>query len=219
MKTKYTLRATVRVLSLSAALAPLGCGGAGSDIIDLNISPISPTILVTDTVQFAASATYNNGTMSDITGTGTWSSSAPSIASIQTNGQASPGLATGIAPGSCEITISLKKGSSTITGTTTLTVDAAGAIVEHPLEGVAPVYFRAFDGVSTSSFTLDGKPLADDTAHLTIPSGDHRLASSDGRYIFFVHINGYRSYTFALSPSGRITLDESNASTEPFPAR
>lgn len=219
MKMKYDLSAALPALSLCAAFALLGCSGGGPDVIDLNISPISPTILVTDTVQFSATAMYNNGTTSDITDTGTWTSSSTSIASIQTEGQATPGLATGVAPGSTEITITMNKGSSTITGTTTLTVDAAGAIVEHPLEGVAPVYFRAFDGVSTSSFTLDGKPLADDTAHLTIPSGDHRLASSDGRYIFFVHINGYRSYTFALSPSGRITLDESNASTEPFPAR
>lgn len=206
MKTQCSLV----TLSLAAALALLGCGGAGSDVIDLNISPISPTILVTDTVQFTASATYNNGTMSDITDTGNWTSSSTSVASIQTNGQASPGLATGAAPGSTEITITQNKSSSTITGTTTLTVDASGAVVEHPLEGIAPVYFRAADGVSTSAFTLDRQPLADKTAHLTLPSGEHRLASADGRYIFFIRIDGYRSYTFDLSASGKITLDQTN---------
>jgi hypothetical protein len=48
-------------------------------------------------------------------------------------------------------------------------------------------------------------------AFLTLPSGMDRIGSADGRYIFVLDWEGYRSYTFDLSADGRTALEEAEA--------
>jgi hypothetical protein len=200
------------IATLCAAFALFGCGGSDVNVTDVTISPISPTIFVGQTVQFTATASYSNGTMSDITKTSNWVSSSTAVATIETaSGGTSPGLATGVSAGATSISVTLTKGSNTITGSTDLTVDANAVPASQPVEGMAPVYFRTAEGASTSAFLLDGKVLGDQTAFLTLPSGEHRLESAGGHYIFLVRLEGYRSYTFDLFASGRIALDEAEA--------
>jgi Bacterial Ig-like domain (group 2) len=208
MKAKRGLTATFCALSFCSAVILSGCGGGEVNLTDITLSPISPTIFVGQTVQFTATASYSNGTMSDITKTANWTSSSTIVATIQTNGAATPGLATAVGAGATDISVTLSKGSNVITGSTDLTVDPDAIPAAQPVPGMAPVYFRAADGASTSAFLLDGKPLADKTAFLTLPSGVHRIASVGGRYIFVIDLEGYRSYTFDLSASGKIALDE-----------
>jgi Bacterial Ig-like domain (group 2) len=208
---KDSLTVTLGAICLCGALILSGCGSSEVNLTDITLSPISPTIFVGDTVQFTATASYSNGTMSDITKTANWTSSATSVATIDSVGSDVPGLATGVAPGGTTISVTLTKGSNTITGTTDLTVNANATPAAQPVEGMAPVYFRAAEGASTSAFLLDGRALGDETAFLTLASGVHRLASVNGRYIFVIRLDGYRGYTFDLLASGRILLDAGEA--------
>jgi uncharacterized protein YjdB len=68
--------------------------------------------------QFAATGTYSDGSKQDLTNSATWTSSAPSIATIN-----STGLAAGVAAGSTTI----QAASGSIYGSTTLTVTAQGS--------------------------------------------------------------------------------------------
>ena len=82
-------------------------------LVSLAVTPSSPSIASGSTAQFAAIGTYNNGTTQDLSSTVTWSSSAPAIAPIS-----SQGLASGAAFGSTTITAS----AGSITASTSLSV-------------------------------------------------------------------------------------------------
>ena len=82
-------------------------------LVSIAVAPANASITVVNTQQFTATGTYSDGSTQDLTGTTTWSSLAPGVATIT-----SAGLATGAAVGTS--TISATTGS--ITGSTTLTV-------------------------------------------------------------------------------------------------
>lgn len=84
-------------------------------ITSIAITPANPSIDRSATQQFIATGTYSDSTTQVITSSVTWSSSAPSVASIGTNG-----LAASNAAGATTITASL----GSIFGTTILTVRA-----------------------------------------------------------------------------------------------
>ena len=77
-----------------AAAASTGCGmqverlseSMQTTVIALSITPQSPSILVKQTVQLDAVATYSNGSSTDITSTAKWASSAPAVAIIDSQG-------------------------------------------------------------------------------------------------------------------------------------
>ena len=83
----------------------------------ITVSPSTASIPSGYQQQYTATGLYSDGTMLNITGLVTWSSSSPAQASID-----STGLATGISVGSTNITASLNNISS---NTATLTVTAA----------------------------------------------------------------------------------------------
>ena len=78
------------------------------------VSPTSSTTRVNSSVQFAATGTYTDGTVSNVTNSVSWSSSNTSVASV--NGS---GLATGVGPGTATITAT----NGTIRGTASLAVN------------------------------------------------------------------------------------------------
>jgi uncharacterized protein YjdB len=82
-------------------------------VTSIAVAPANASITVINTQQFTATGTYSDGSTQDLTGTTTWSSVTPGVATIT-----SAGLATGVAPGTT--TISATTGG--ITGSTTLTV-------------------------------------------------------------------------------------------------
>ncbi|MGA8431288.1 MAG: Ig-like domain-containing protein [Candidatus Sulfotelmatobacter sp.] len=82
-------------------------------VTSIVVSPITATTYTTDTQQFSATATYNDGSTASVTGTATWTTTPTGIATIS-----SSGLATGVAAGSTTITAAI----GTITGTASLTV-------------------------------------------------------------------------------------------------
>jgi uncharacterized protein YjdB len=93
------VRGLVMAASLLLALLP-GCGGSSSTdtVASVNVTPTSSSVSVNGQQQFTANALDSNGTT--VSGqTFTWTSSSPSVASIST-----AGIATGVAPGSTQVT-------------------------------------------------------------------------------------------------------------------
>ncbi len=102
--------------------ATLTVTSSTATITSISVDPVNPSISAGVTQQFFATATFSDQTTQDITSTATWSSSNTIDATVQTAGQAQPGLATGVAAGT--VTISAASGGKT--GTTSLTVTSSG---------------------------------------------------------------------------------------------
>jgi len=84
-------------------------------LVSVAVTPVSPSIAVGTQQQFTATGTYSDGSHEDLTSSATWTSSAPSVATIS-----SGGLATALVAGSTTI----QAASGSITGSTGLTVTA-----------------------------------------------------------------------------------------------
>jgi len=110
------------------------------------VSPTNASIVATGQQQFTATGTYSDGSHQNLTSTATWTSSAPSIATIS-----SAGLATGVAAGSTTI----KATSGSISGSTTLTVTAAGDFTISASPASLTV-LQGNQGSSTITTTISG---------------------------------------------------------------
>lgn len=84
-----------------------------STLSSITISPVNTSIAVGATQQYTATGTYSDGTTHNITGTVTWASNYPNVATVSASG-----LATAIASGSTVITAT----SGSISSSTNLTV-------------------------------------------------------------------------------------------------
>jgi hypothetical protein len=118
------------------------CGGGSptaalsspkKNVTSISISPTSQNIQVGSTKAFKATATYSDNSTADVTNAVSWASSNPNVATIQTTGQSDPGLATGVAGGSTDISAVLD-GSK---GDTTLAVNS-GTVVGLELSVMNP---------------------------------------------------------------------------------
>jgi hypothetical protein len=128
--------ALVRRLALCVALVALSfpltqCGGGSSKgsntptVASIAVSPSSPSIAVGATQQFTATAMDSSG--KPISGvTFTWTSSATSVATVNTNG-----LATGVKAGTTQITASAS-GVTSSADTLTITAPAVATIAVSP---------------------------------------------------------------------------------------
>ena len=115
---------------LPAAVLLGGCGGGSSSnltggttppaLTSVSITSAATTVNIGATVQFTATAKYSDGSSTDVTTSATWSSSDATVASIQSTGQANPGLGLGVAAGAANITASFKA----MSGQATLTVNS-----------------------------------------------------------------------------------------------
>ena len=113
--------ATGVAVGTSAITAALG--GVTSTVVTLTVqaktvtsiavAPPNASTYTTDTEQFSATATYNDGSTASVTSTATWSTTPSTIATISASG-----LATGVVAGSTTVTAAI----GTITGTAMLTV-------------------------------------------------------------------------------------------------
>ncbi len=107
-------------------------------LTSIQVTPSSPTIVVGTTQQFAATGTYSDGTIQDITTSATWSSSESSVATIS-NQMNSKGLATSAAIGTTIITARYRG----IEGMSELTVTGA---INLPKTGLISSYYAGDDG-------------------------------------------------------------------------
>ena len=85
-------------------------------LLTIGVTPINPSISIPQSIQLTATGGYSDGTSHDISSFVTWSSAAPAVANVSSNG-----VATAVAAGATLVTA--KMGS--ISGTTTLTVTPA----------------------------------------------------------------------------------------------
>lgn len=89
----------------------------------IRVTPAAETILVAGIQQYTATGTYSDGSTANITAQVTWSTSNSSVASIST-----AGVATGLSQGHTNVTAQL----SSITGSTTLSVDNTVIVIPNP---------------------------------------------------------------------------------------
>ena len=105
--------------SVAASLLLLNaCGGGGGGgsspavISSIVVSPINGSVIITMTQQFTATAIFTDGTKKDVTGSSTWASSDPTIATVDAGG-----IVHGVSNG----TTTLSASSNQTTGTTSVT--------------------------------------------------------------------------------------------------
>jgi hypothetical protein len=82
----------------------------------LSVSPSAPTVSIQGTQQMTATATFSDGTTQDVTTVATWSSSAPTVASVSATG-----LVNGLSAGTSDIGAAFQQ----VHGSTPVTVTAA----------------------------------------------------------------------------------------------
>ena len=117
-------RSCLKFILAVCVIAPIiGCGSALVDSI--SVSPSSQGINIGQSVQFTATGTYGHGpshpaAQHDVTGKATWTSSAPTVATVS-----STGLVTAVAGGTATIT-------ATMNGFTGLVSGSGTAIVVNP---------------------------------------------------------------------------------------
>ena len=84
-------------VDISTAAAQVGTTNltvTGATLVSIGVTPATTSLPTGIGQQFTATGTYSDGSVADLTGAVTWSSSAPSIATIT-----SGGLATGVSAG------------------------------------------------------------------------------------------------------------------------
>lgn len=108
---------------LSVALLVTACGGGGSgapppnELQSIAITPATTSLASGLTQQLTATGTFSETGTQNLTNTAAWTSSAPTVATVN----ATSGLVTAVAPGSAIITAT----SGSVSGTATLTVTPA----------------------------------------------------------------------------------------------
>ncbi len=185
LRKQSTLLSSTFLLLLS--LLSVGCGdssSSGGTLTGIDIAPISPSIPVGGTVQFTATGHFSNGPDQNITAQSNWSSSNKAAATIQQFGT-SPGLASGVAAGQTTITASFAQGSSSVQGSTNLTVTST--VVVNPLNrGDGTVVLHGVGAV-----LVDGRRVpVSGSAPLKLVAGPHTFHSLDGRKALAIDVRG-----------------------------
>jgi len=117
----------------------LSVSGTAPVVTTVAINPTSITMSVGGTQQFTAVANYNDGSSKTVTSLATWTTSDATIASIQSNGQTTPGMATGVAPGNVNITVSYGGASQVTTlNVITTTGKLTGFFISQIYPSIAP---------------------------------------------------------------------------------
>jgi len=183
LRKQSTLLSSAFLLLLT--LISFGCGdssSSGGTLTGIDIGPISPSIAVGATQQFTATGHFSNGPDQNITAQSNWSSSSTATATIQQFGT-SPGLATGVAAGKTTITASFAQGSSSVQGSTDLTVTST--VVVNPLNrGDGEVVVHGVGAV-----LVDGHRVSvSGSSPLALAAGLHTFRSADGRKAFTTEV-------------------------------
>ncbi len=115
-------------------------------LVSIAVSPTNASIVAAGQQQFTATGTYSDGSQQNLTNSATWTSSATSVATINTTG-----LATGIAQGSTTI----RATSGQISGSATLTVTGSGNFTISASPASLSV-LQGNQGSSTITTTING---------------------------------------------------------------
>jgi len=112
-------------------------------LVSISVTPVGLTLGIGINQQYVATATYSDGTSADLTSGVTWTSSSPSVATVN-----SSGVATTVAAGQTTITASI----SGLNDTSTLTVVAAQLIsiaVSPAVQSISAGTTQAFTAVGS----------------------------------------------------------------------
>lgn len=165
-----TITATVPGTSTTAT-ATLAVTAA--TIASIAITPALPSVAKGSSLAFVATGTYSDGTTQDITAAVTWSSSAPSVATIS-NASGAYGRATAVDTGQTTITATMP--FTTVTGATTLTVTAA-ALQALAIAPTAPAIARGTTIAFTATGLYSDGSAQDLTASVAWSSSDPAIAT------------------------------------------
>ncbi len=135
-------------------------------LVSLSVTPTTPSMPTSRTLQFSATGTYTDSTTQDLTTSVTWSSSDTTKAQIS-NAAGSRGIASSIAAGTTTITAT----SGAVSGNTVLTVSAAtlqGITVTPVNPSLAAGFTRQF----TATGTYSDSSTVDLTTSVTWSSSD-----------------------------------------------
>ena len=158
----------------------VGCGGGSSNpppppvvtLVSIAVTPGTASIAAKATQQFSATGTYSDGTTKDLSTTSTWQSSDMTVATIS-----STGLATGVGPGTANITASSGTVSSLAAAVLTVNPAALVSISVTPatatINPTAPGNMQQF----TATGTYGDGTTNDLTATATWQSSDSTIAA------------------------------------------
>lgn len=173
------LRFTLPALLLGFALTLAGC--TNSLVDSIAVTPTSQSLTIGQTVQFTATGTYGHGsnhpaTTQNITSQVTWSSSAPSVASIN-----SSGLATALAAGTTTITATMNGFTGVISASATLTVNGSSGTVTNA-DITALTIIPASQSVASPGGTAQFLPIGTTSAGASVNlSGQVAWSSSSAQ--------------------------------------
>lgn len=160
MKIRKTFTWQALLLTLAVGLA--GCHGSSSArLSSITAAPASPTVAVGATDQVTLTATNSDGQTVPVPSGVTYTSSAPSVATVSATG-----LVTGVAPGTATITAT----ASGFTSSVTIEVLASAVQVLHASPD-APKVDVLVDGAKAIS-NLD---FGQGSAVAVLPPGDHTV--------------------------------------------
>jgi Bacterial Ig-like domain (group 2)/Abnormal spindle-like microcephaly-assoc'd, ASPM-SPD-2-Hydin len=141
--------------------------GAPPTLVSIAVSPASASIPWGNTQQFGAVGTYSDGSMQDLTGSVTWSSTIAAVAGV-----ASSGLATSTGTGTTAITAT----SGSITGSATLVVTAP-ALVSIAVTPANPSFALGTTQQLTATGTYTDGSTLDVTKSVKWNTGDPSIAT------------------------------------------
>ncbi len=184
-------------------------------LVSIALTPANPSVPAGQPQQFTATGTYTDGSHQNLTTTATWTSSAPSIATV------SAGLATTLSAGSTTIQAT----SGSISGSTTLTVTAPALVsialtpANPSVPAGQPQQFTATgtytDGshqnlTTTATWTSSAPSIATVSAGLatTLSAGSTTIQATSGS------ISGSTTLTVTAQMQHSVTLSWT-ASTSP----
>ncbi|MGH9917632.1 MAG: Ig-like domain-containing protein, partial [Nitrososphaerales archaeon] len=172
-------------------------------LVSIAVTPASQTLYVGQTQQYAATGTYSDGSMLNLTAQVTWSSSATGVATI-----ASGGLASAVAPGSTTITAT----DGTVSGSAALTVETPPYVPPPTLQSIVvtppdpTIYVGATQPFTATAYYSDGSS-ANVTTTATWTSSDNTVATIASGGVATGAAVGVSTITATLSGlSGSATL-------------
>jgi len=166
-------------------------------LVSIAVTPANPSLPRGLTQQFTATGTFTDGSTQNLTGSVSWSSTNPTVASIANTG--SPGLATGLTTG----TTTIRAVQAGVTGSTTLTVTDAilVSIAVSPDDVTIP---RTSTQQFTALGTFSDTSMVDITTQVT-------WTSSDTSVVAISNAQGSQGLATALA-KGMVTITATKGS-------
>jgi Ricin-type beta-trefoil lectin domain-like/Bacterial Ig-like domain (group 2) len=153
----------LRFLMLAGFLLP--CLSQAQSLTSLSISPNQPSVAIASTTQLIATATYSNGSSSNVSSSAAWSSTDP-----RTVGVSASGLASGIATGNVAIVASYQgKTASTLLSSSIGDIQWSGPLIITQ-GGTYSGNWRSTDPNTAAVTVATTAPVVIQDSHITGPS-------------------------------------------------